>query len=198
MKPTNDNTIGSLMTDEAIIDLYWKREERAISETDKKYGKYLYTIAYNIVRDRLDCEECLNDTYLGTWNRIPPTRPNVFHVFLSKIMRNIALDRFRHSHAEKRVPPEMIVSLNELDECMLSNPSLEEEYTVRAMAGVINNYLESLNSKRQLIFISRYYYCDQISAIATMLHASEATVYRELATIRQELKKAFKKEGLIK
>ncbi len=198
MKPTNDNTIGSLMTDEAIIDLYWKREERAISETDKKYGKYLYTIAYNIVRDRLDCEECLNDTYLGTWNRIPPTRPNVFHVFLSKIMRNIALDRFRHSHAEKRVPPEMIVSLNELDECMLSNPSLEEEYTVRTMAGVINTYLESLNSKRQLIFISRYYYCDQISAIATMLHTSEATVYRELATIRQELKKAFKKEGLIK
>ncbi len=198
MKPTNDIAKGSVMTDEAIIDLYWKREERAISETDKKYGRYLYTIAYNIIHDRLDCEECLNDTYLGTWNRIPPTRPNVFLVFLSKIMRNIVLDRFRQSHADKRVPSEMIVSLNELNECMLPNPSLEEEYIIRSMGSTINSYLESLNAKRQFIFICRYYYSDQISNIATMLGVSEATVYRELGVMRQELKKAFRKEGLMK
>ena len=90
------------MPDGEIIELYWKREEAAISETDKKYGKYLYRIAYNIVHDELDCEECLNDTYLGTWNRIPPARPNVFQIFLSKIMRNIAVDRFRKNTAKKR------------------------------------------------------------------------------------------------
>ena len=87
------------LPDEAIIELYWQRNEQAIAEPARKYGKYLFTIAYNIVHDRLDCEECVNDTYLGTWNRIPPQRPNVFQVFLSRIMRNIAIDKFRKNTA---------------------------------------------------------------------------------------------------
>ena len=85
----------AILSDEEIIDMYWERDENAIPETDKKYGNYLFTIANNIVKDRLDCEECVNDTYLGTWNKIPPERPNIFRVFLAKIVRYIAISRFR-------------------------------------------------------------------------------------------------------
>ena len=102
----------STMSDEDIVALYFARNEKAISETDLKYGRYLFTIAYNIVHDRLDCEECLNDTYLGTWNAIPPHRPPVFQVFLSKIMRNTAVDKFRKTRASKRIPSELVVSLD--------------------------------------------------------------------------------------
>ena len=94
-----ENNTQPTLTDESIIELYWNRDEKAISETDKKYGRYLYAIAYNIVHDDLDSEECLNDTYIGTWNQIPPTRPNIFQVFLAKITRNHAINKFKKSRA---------------------------------------------------------------------------------------------------
>ena len=92
---------SEMLTDEEIIALYWRREECAISATDQKYGKYLYTIAFNILQNGLDCEECLNDTYLGTWNAIPPKKPRVLHAFLSGITRNLALSRVRKQTAAK-------------------------------------------------------------------------------------------------
>ena len=104
MKTENSTKSERYLPDPEIIELYWARDERAIDETDKKYRQYLHRIAYNIVHDDLDCEECLNDTYLGTWNRIPPTRPNAFQLFLSKIMRNIAIDRYRKNSAKKNIP----------------------------------------------------------------------------------------------
>ena len=184
------------LSDDEIVDLYWARDEKAIDATDKKYGKYLYTIAYNIVHDDMDCEECLNDTYLGTWNRIPPTRPTVFHVFLSKIMRNIAIDRYRQNTAAKRVPSELIVSLDELNDCIADNPSIEEEYAVSEIARVMNAYLESLSEREQLVFVCRYYYSDYIADIARMLRVSESTVRRELEKIRMGLKEDLRKEGI--
>ena len=139
------------MSDEAIIELYWGRDESAITETDKKYGKYLFTIACNIVHDRLDCEECLNDTYLGTWNRIPPTRPAVFNVFLSKIIRNIAIDKVRKETAGKRVPSELITSMEELDECMLSDTSVEEELFIRQISRALNTFLRTLSDREEFV-----------------------------------------------
>ena len=184
-----------VLADEKIIDLYWERDEKAIGETDKKYGKYLFTIAYNIVHDRLDCEECLNDTYLGTWNRIPPTRPNVFRSFLSKIMRNIAIDRFRKNTAAKKVPSELVCSLEELDECITDGMSVEEEYEIREMVRVLNDYLRELPDRSEFIFVCRYYFADYIKKIAEMLKISEDTVYRELSEMRKELKARLEKEG---
>jgi len=184
-----------VLADEKIIDLYWERDEKAIGETDKKYGKYLFTIAYNIVHDRLDCEECLNDTYLGTWNRIPPTRPNVFRSFLSKIMRNIAIDRFRKNTAAKKVPSELVCSLEELDECITDGMSVGEEYEIREMVRVLNDYLRELPDRSEFIFVCRYYFADYIKKIAEMLKISEDTVYRELSEMRKELKARLEKEG---
>ena len=184
------------LPDETIVDLYWDRNERAIEETDRKYGKYLYVIAYNIVHDRLDCEECINDTYLGAWNSIPPQRPSVFQVFLSRVMRNIAVDKVRHNTAAKRIPSELLVSLEELDDCLSSGLSVEEELAVKELARVLNDYLHTLNDREQFIFVCRYYYADKVSAIARMLQVGEATVFRELAAIREGLKKHLEKEGI--
>lgn len=186
----------AFLADEQIIDLYWKRDEDAIKQTDRKYGKYLYVIAYNIVHDRLDCEECLNDTYLGTWNRIPPQRPNVFQVFLSRIMRNIAIDKFRHNRASKRVPSEMLVSLEELDDCMPGAPSTEDELANDRLGKLLNDFVQALDDRKQFIFVCRYYYADKVSLIAHMLQLGEATIFRELAEIRENLKNHLEKEGI--
>ena len=196
MKDESASRQAAVLADEKIIDLYWERNEQAISETDKKYGKYLFTIAYNIVHDRLDCEECLNDTYLGTWNRIPPTRPNVFQVFLSRIMRNIAIDRFRKNTAAKKIPSELVCSLEELDDCITDGMTVEEEYAVREIARVLNDYLRELPDRSEFIFVCRYYFSDYVKKIAEMLKVSEDTVYLELSNMRKLLKERLEKEGL--
>ena len=195
MKDTTKEKTRAALPDEEIIELYFARNERAIKETDQKYGKYLFTIAYNIVQDSLDCEECLNDTYLDTWNRIPPTRPTIFHAFLSKIMRNIAVDRYRHNTAQKRIPSEMLVSLEELDTCTPNELSMEEELAIAELSRMLNVYLKSLTDRERLLFVCRYYYADKISEIAGMLREGERSVYRELAELREGLRRHLEKEG---
>ena len=188
-------TADGHLSDEAIIELYWSREERAIKETDEKYGKYLFTIAYNIVRDELDCEECLDDTYLNVWNSIPPTRPTLFQVFLSKIMRNVSLDRFRKKSATRRVPSELIVSLDEIDGYLPYEVSMEEEALIRDISRVLNEYLNTLSDRDEFIFICRYYYSDTISDIAKMLDLNPKTVSAALLKLREGLKDRLEKEG---
>ena len=185
----------TLLEDEEIIELYWARNERAISETDKKYKNYLYTIAYNILHDALDCEECLNDTYLGTWNTIPPTRPNVFQAFISKIMRNTAVGRYNKNTADKRVPSEMTVSVGEFVECLPSEMTVEEEYFIGEVSKILSQFLRELPERSAFVFVCRYYCSDKISDIADMLHVSESTVFRELMSIREQLKERLVKEG---
>ncbi len=186
-----------VLADEAIIELYWKRNEQAIEETDRKYKKYLHTIAYNILHDEMDCEECLNDTYLGTWNTIPPERPSIFQAFLSKIMRNTAVVRYKKNTAFKRIPSEMTVSLEELDESLPDAPSAEEEYLISQVSRVISEYLRALPERSAFIFICRYYCSDRIADIAAMLHIGERTVFRELKELRAGLKELLIKEGYL-
>jgi len=192
IRPTQKEYLG----DEAIIGLYWDRNEKAIEETDRKYGKYLFTVAYNIVYDNMDCEECLNDTYLNTWKSIPPKRPTVFQAFLTRIMRNVAVDKFRTKSASKRVPSELMVSLDELEDCIANDLTVEEEVEVRALARALNTYLHSLSEREQFIFVCRYYYADKIATIAKMLKISEPTVFRSLTDMRNNLKEHLEKEGL--
>ncbi len=184
-----------LLTDEEIIELYWQRNERAITETDRKYKRYLYSIAYNILHDELDCEECLNDTYLGTWNSIPPTRPSIFQIFLSKIMRNTAVVRYKYKTASKRVPSEFKTSIDELQECIPYTESAEDAYLLEELSRVLSDFLRSLPERRAFIFVCRYYCSDSIANIAQMLHISENTVFRELAAMRKSLKELLEKEG---
>ena len=185
----------SVLEDTEIIELYWERNEKAISETDKKYRRYLFTIAFNILNNSLDCDECLNDTYLGTWNTIPPQRPSVFQMFLSKIMRNTALVRYKYNTAKKRVPSEMSRSLDELDGCIPHEPSVEEAYFTKELSRLLSNYLRSLPERSAFVFICRYYCSDKVSDIAEMLHVSESTVFREITSIKNGLREFLEKEG---
>ncbi|MBQ9760745.1 MAG: sigma-70 family RNA polymerase sigma factor [Clostridia bacterium] len=185
-----------ILPDEEIVDLYWERNELAIEATDDKYQKYLYKIAYNILNDRLDCEECINDTYLGTWNTIPPARPNAFRNFLTRIMRNVSMERYRKKTAKKRIRSEMTVSLEELDDCVsFSAPSVEEEFAVREISKILSEYLRTLPTRQEFAFICRYYCADYVADIAKMLDVSPNTVYRDLATMREELKNRLKEAG---
>ena len=193
---TQSRKKASGLSDEEIIELYWKRNEQAIKETDVKYGKYLFTIAYNIIHNDLDCEECLNDTYLGTWNKIPPERPSVFHVFLSRITRNIAVDRYKRDSAAKRIPSELLTTLEEAEGYVPDSAlTMEEEVALGEVAKVIKDFLSGLGEREEFIFVCRYYYSDKIVHIARMLQISEKTVSRELLRMKEALRQMLLERG---
>ena len=195
MNKNDEKTSFPLLPDEQIVEMYWNRDEKAIEETDRKYHRYLYSLAYNVLHDDMDCEECLNDTYLGTWNKIPPSRPTWFQAFVAKIARNLALKKYRDERAQKRVPSEMTVSLDEFNECLAYMPSAEEEYHTHRISEILTNYLSTLTDRQEYIFICRYYCSDSVQAIADMLAISVSTVFRDLGEIRDGLKKALEEAG---
>lgn len=186
----------AFLSDEQIIDLYFAREERAIAETDRKYCQYLYTVAYNILANEQDAEECLQDTYLRTWNAIPPERPKLFHAYLAKITRNVSLNRYKAAKRQKRVPGEVSVSLDELGECVSGEQELAHELRSKAIAQVISRYLEGVSDRRMYVFVARYFYSLTIPQIAKRLSCSTTLVNKELAEIRRELRKCLDKEGI--
>ena len=184
------------LRDEQIIELYFGRNEDAIAETDRKYGKYLFTVAYNVLHDKSDCEECVNDTYLGAWKAMPPTRPNVLKAFLTAITRRVAIKRY-HSNMKKRaIPSEMTVSLTELENIISADGDIVEELDTERLGQVLSAFIRSLPDRKRFIFMSRYYAADPIDTIARDLRVSRSTVNKELASIRAELQEILVKEGL--
>ena len=178
--------IQAVIADEQIIELYWQREERAIQETDKKYGQFLFQIAYHILRDRSDCEECKNDTYLDVWNAIPPTRPTSFRAFITQIVRRIAIDLYRVKTSQKRIPSEMTISMEDLKNTLYDTESAV--YAAEELGTVINHYVRSLPERQRYIFIDRFYLAEPVETIASDLSLSVQTVYREIEKIKQGLK----------
>lgn len=179
-----------IISDEQIIELYWQRNERAISETDVKYGQFLYRIAYNILYDKLDCEECQNDTYLDIWNAIPPEKPNVFPAFITQIMRRTAIDRYKQKTSKKRVPSELTLSLDELDAEAVHYDNTEE------LGRIISDYLRTLSDKQQFMFIGRFYIADSVQDIANDLGVTASAVYKELGKIKDGLKMYLERNGV--
>ena len=116
--------------DEALIEMFWQRDEQAIKETERKYGKLLYHIAYGILHDESDCEECRNDAYLGVWNAIPPTRPRVFKAFIAQVVRRIAINRYNEKNALRRIPSEYTTSLDDLAEVLCSADTVKAPLTI--------------------------------------------------------------------
>lgn len=176
------------LSDEQIIELYWQRQENAISETDKKYGEFLFRIAQNILHDRSDCEECKNDTYLGVWNAIPPTRPLTFPAFLVQIMRRIAINRYKEKTCKKRIPSELTVAMEDVQNTLHSDDAVGAVYQAQEVGKIINDYVKSLPDRRRYIFIDRFYLNESVETIAADLKISPATVYREIDKIKQGLK----------
>ena len=183
----------SAISDEAIIALYWDRDEKAIEETDFKYKNYLYSIAYNIVHGRPDCEECLSDTYHAAWNAMPPSKPNVLKAFLTTIVRRIAINRY---HGNQR-QSEMTVSLSELEDFLSNDESVDSQFDAKELGRVISDFVRRLPQRRCFIFMSRYYAAEPIDTIAKELNLSRSMVNKELAVIRKALKEKLESEGYI-
>lgn len=177
-----------IIADEQIIELYWRREEKAIQETDKKYGQFLFRIAYNILHERLDCEECQNDTYLGVWNAIPPTRPTVFPAFITQIMRRIAINRYKEKASKKRIPSELTISMEDVNGTLHGDDSVAVKYEMAEVGKIINNYVRELSDRQRYIYIDRFYLAESVETIATDLSISVPTVYREIDKIKHSLK----------
>ena len=183
------------MEDLKIIELFFERKEYAIAETERKYGGYLSKIAYNILFDSEDSEECVNDTYMKAWNTIPPRKPEVLRTFLGKITRRLAIDVFRKKHAEKRGNSEFALSLSELDECIPDKLSAESEFEYNQLTEKINAFLGSLSKENRDIFICRYFYSDSIKEIASFFGTSESKIKSSLFRSRKILKEQLLKEG---
>lgn len=178
----------AFLTDKQIIDLYWHRDESAIEETDKKYGRMLFRIAYNLLSDRMDCEECKNDTYVRAWRSIPPTRPRVLPAYLIEIMRRVAINKYKQKTSQRRVPSELTVSMDELRDSLQNEASLGSERDAAEIGEAISAFLRELPERRRHIFIERFYFAEPVEEIATELSVSVATIYRELERIRKDLK----------
>ena len=188
---------NSVMSDEKIVDLYWQRDEQAIKETDIKYKKFLLSVAMNIVHDMCDSEECLNDTYIGAWNAIPPARPILLQSFLSTIMRRTAINRYNANKRQKRIASEFTVSLSDIEDFIADEGDMQAEFEAKELAKTISNYVRSLPDRQMYIFVSRFYIADPLSTISEELGCSISTVKREINVIKNGLKKQLESEGYI-
>ncbi len=183
--------------DQEIVDLYWSRSERAISETDDKYGSYCHSIAYGILANNEDAEECVSDTYLAAWNAMPPRRPSILATFLGKITRCNAIDRWRSRSRQKRGSGEITLALEELEECVPDSRTIEKAYAQKQLSRVINCFLDGLPETQRRIFLCRYWYLDSISQIAGYYGFSNSKVTSMLHRMRGKLREVLEQEGLL-
>ena len=153
------------MEDSQIVDLYWARSEKAISETADKYGGYCYSIAFNILHSHEDCEECVNDTYLKAWNAMPEARPDRLRAFLGRITRNLSLKRWEEAHAQKRGAGQLPLALDELQACIPEGESPDRMVDDMALADLLNRFLASMSAEKRKIFMRRYWYFSPITDI---------------------------------
>lgn len=179
---------GVNMEDKQIVELYLNRDEKAIYETQIKYGKYCYSISYNILYNNEDVQECLNDTYLNTWNSIPPNRPSILSTYLGKIIRRLSIDLFRKRKAVKRSGSEYALSLDELEECVSNNIDSKDLVDEKILVETINEFLAKLSKTERNIFVCRYFYFDSINDICKRFNFNESKVKMSLKRTRDRLK----------
>ena len=185
------------MEDKQIIELYWERNQEAISQTAEKYGNYCTTIARNILQNEEDAEECVNDTWLGAWNSIPPKRPEHLPSFLGKLTRYKAIDCWRASHREKRGGCAVEIALDEIAEVVPACDSPEQDILNQELVQAINRFLASLTATERNVFIVRYWYLVDIAGISERFGFSYSKVHSMLHRIRKKLRQYLQKENLL-
>ncbi len=186
---------GSNVEDSAIIDLYFARSESAITETGNKYGRMLTSVSLRILRNLEDAEEAVSDTYMKTWNSIPPTRPGVLSAFLTKIVRNTSLDKLDSMNAAKRGAGEIPVLLDELEEC-ISDSRIPVPGEGMELREILNSFLEKEKPEARKIFVRRYFFGSEIREIAETYGIGESKVKMTLARTRERLKACLEEEGV--
>ena len=188
---------GAALKDTEILDLYWDRNERAITESQHTYGNYCYSIAYHILHDREDSDQCVNDTWLRAWYAIPPKRPNKLSLFLGTITRNLSFDKWKHRNAQKRGNGEMELALDELVECVPAAKGTEEAVEAAELERLINEFLHTLPERDCNVFLRRYWYVEEYSEIARRFQMNLNTVKTSLFRTRSKLKDYLEQEGIV-
>lgn len=184
------------MTDTEIIDLFFERSEQAITELEKRHGNPVRKVAYNILCNVQDTEECVNDTWLAAWNSIPPQIPEKLCTFVCRIARNLAVKKYHSNSAEKR-NSRYDLALDELSECIPAGNSIEDEYSAKELADIIDRFLDTLSYEDRFVFMRRYWYADSLEDISKMSDMSYGNISVRLHRIRNKLKKLLTKEGLL-
>ena len=185
------------MNDEQIVELYWQRDESAVTVTQEKYNTYLLKIAYNILNNHEDSEESVNDTYLAAWNSIPPQKPAVLSTYLGKLTRRISISLFRRKNADKRQGGEFALSFSEMEDVMEGNMEPEKEMEAQILGELLNKFLHSLKPDERRTFIGRYYYMDSLKEVAAYCGMSEGKAKTMLFRTRVKLKEYLREEGFM-
>ena len=180
------------MEDKSIIEMFFQRDERAITESQKKFGSYCRAIAHNILHSKEDTEECVNDTWLRSWNSIPPERPGRLSVYFGRITRNLAIDRYRKERSMKHGSGQTALCLDELSECVSGTDPIEDTVALKEL---LNSFLSSLPEKNRHIFLFRYWYMMPVSDIADRYEMTADAVKMMLLRTRKKLEEFLKKEG---
>lgn len=183
------------MKDEEIVSLYWERKEEAISETANKYSAYLSKIAYHILFDYEDAQECVNDTYLKAWNSMPVHRPQVLSSYLGRITRQLSIDLFRRKNSAKRRPSQYMISLTELEDCIASGPDPEQQLDADLLDEAMNRFLRELPEETRTVFVGRYFFFDPLKEVAAYCGITEGKTKSILFRTRKKLKEFLEKEG---
>lgn len=185
------------MDDEEILNLYWARDERALTETQSKYGNYCHSIVHRILHDGSDTDECLNDTWFRAWNAIPPKRPEKLHLYLGAVARNIALDRLREKKRLKRGGGEITAALDELEDCIPDADSTESVVDAAELQRLLNQFLHMLPERECNVFLRRYWYVETYEEIAARYGMKLNTVKTSLFRTRCKLKGYLEEEGIV-
>lgn len=183
------------MEDSAIIALYHDRNEQAIAQKAQKYGRYCHRIALNLLGIREDAQECVNDTWLAAWDRMPPERPQALRAFLGRLVRNLSITRYRAAHAQKRYAG-LEVMLSELEECIPAPDTVERTLESQALAELLSDWLEGLDGEDRALFLRRYWYGDAVQALAKKCGQSPNWVAQRLRRLRQKLRFTLEAEGV--
>ena len=184
------------MTDTEIINLFFERSEQAIEELAKKHGSAVARVVRNILGNAQDTEECVNDTYLGTWNAIPPHKPNPLRTFVCRIARNLATKKYHANTADKR-NSQYDLAIDELEDYLSDSDSVENAYEAQELKEAINGFLATLSYSDRFLFMRRYWYSDPVQDIAKMAHSTNNSVTVRLFRIREKLRLYLEKEGLL-
>ena len=182
------------MEDNKIIELYWARNVDALRETEEKYGAYLTSLSSQILTNRRDIEECVNDTYWRAWNAMPPHRPNILGAFLAKIVRECSIDKYRRKIAYRRGRAQYDIALEELGDC-IGSESAEATLMAKELTEAIGRFLAEQTADNRRIFVCRYFYFDSLRDIARYFVCSESKIKSTLFRMRQNLREYLKKEG---
>lgn len=183
------------MEDKQIISLYFQRDERAVTETQSKYGSYCFSIAQSILNSPTDSEECVSDTYLRVWNSIPPHRPRHLKLYLGRITRNLSIDRLRSNTAQKRGNGETELALEELSQCISAGGDPADALELKELQQAIGRFVHSLPRRERNLFLCRYFYLEAYSTLAKRLHIREANARLILSRVRKKLRDFLTEEG---